>query len=85
VTLSQHKAGRGIWKLTLVLYPFGAGAVAVNLFMMGLFAPLFGLPTIAPGWAVVGGAGLGLPATWAFARHVRSLMHIADAGAPTRR
>lgn len=74
MTQPQNEEGWSVGKLTLVLYPLGAGAVAVNLFMVGLFAPLIGLPPVSPGWSVIGGAVFGVPATWAFARHIRSLM-----------
>lgn len=34
-----------VWKLAILLYPFAAGAVAINLFMLGLIGPWLGLPT----------------------------------------
>ena len=61
------------------LYPFAAGAAAVNLFFLSLVLSWLGLPVLTPGLAVLGGALLGLPATWAFARHLRRLMAEADA------
>ncbi|WP_108485490.1 NnrT protein [Oceaniglobus ichthyenteri] len=85
MTHDPGRAGWGVRKLALALYPFGAGAVAINLFMAGLFAPMIGLPTIPPGWSVLGGAIFGVPATWAFARHIRSLMDRADGTSPPRR
>ncbi|WP_099826986.1 NnrT protein [Oceaniglobus indicus] len=78
MTAPRPRSGWGVGKLTLVLYPFGAGAVWINLFMAGLFAPLVGLPTLSPMWALVGGIILGVPATWLFARHIRNLMDRAD-------
>lgn len=78
MTEPQSGPGWSVRKLTLALYPFGAGAVAINLFMAGLFAPLIGLSPIDPVWSVIGGLILGVPATWAFARHIRSLMDRAD-------
>ncbi len=80
MTQPQDQSGWSLRTLAVVLYPLGAGAVAINLFMAGLFAPMIGLPTITPGWSLAGGGVLGVPATWAFARHIRSLMDRADAG-----
>ncbi|MDT8854247.1 NnrT protein [Paracoccaceae bacterium Fryx2] len=68
-----------LWRLTLILYPFGAGAMAVNLFFAALIGSWLGLPVLTPVQAVLGGAVLGIPATWAFARHIRRLMAKADA------
>lgn len=78
MTEPQSRKGWSVRKLTFFLYPFGAGAVAINLFMAGLLAPLIGLTPVDPVWSVVGGIILGVPATWAFARHIRSLMDRAD-------
>lgn len=66
-------------KLTLILYPFGAGAMAVNLFFASLIASWIGWPVLTPVQSVIGGAVLGVPATWAFAGHIRRLMEKADA------
>lgn len=65
-------------RLTLILYPFGAGAAAVNLFFAGLIGSWFGWPVLTPVQSLLGGAVLGIPATWAFARHIRQLMAKAD-------
>ncbi|MDZ4313085.1 MAG: NnrT protein [Cypionkella sp.] len=64
--------------LTAILYPFGAGAMAVNLFFASLIASWLGSPVLTPVQSVIGGAVLGIPATWAFARHIRRLMDKAD-------
>ena len=66
-------------RLTLVLYPFGAGAMAVNLFFASLIGSWIGWPVLTPVQSVLGGAALGIPATWAFAGHIRRLMQKADA------
>ncbi len=66
-------------KLTLILYPFGTGAMAVNLFFASLIASRIGWPVLTPVQSVIGGAVLGVPATWAFAGHIRRLMEKADA------
>lgn len=73
------KQGWGVGRIALVLYPFGVGAVAVNLFFAGLIASWLELPIIPPVWCVIGGAVFGVPATWLFARHIRALMDRADA------
>lgn len=63
-----------VWKLALLLYVFAAGAVAINLFMLGLLGQSLGLaalpPAMAVGWSVV----LGIPAAWLAGRWVRSLL-----------
>ena len=64
--------------LTLTLYPFGAGAMAVNLFFASLIASWIGWPVLTPVQSIIGGAVLGVPATWYFAGHIRRLMERAD-------
>ena len=68
----------GLSRLILILYPFGAGAMAVNLFFASLIWSWIGWPVLTPVQSVLGGAVLGLPVTWAFARHIRQLMERAD-------
>jgi hypothetical protein len=65
-------------KIALVLYPFGAGAMATNVFFASLIGSWIGLPVLTTGWSIVIGAGIGVPATWAFARHIRNLMETSD-------
>jgi hypothetical protein len=67
------------WRLVAAVYPFAAGAAAVNLFFLSLVLNWVGLPVLAPGLAVVGGLAVGLPAAVAFASHIRQLMAKADA------
>lgn len=67
-------------RLTLILYPFGLGAMAVNLFFATLIGSWIGLPVLAPWQAVLGGTILGLPASWLFAGHIIRLMARADLG-----
>ncbi len=69
-------------KLAVVLYPFAAGAVAINLFMLGLIGIALGLPAISPETALVLSIPLGVPATWYTAKWVRSLMDEADGRKP---
>jgi hypothetical protein len=65
-----------VWKLALLLYPFAASAVAINLFLLGLIAASAGWPglVLTPVQAVVFSLPLGLPATWAAGRWVRHLL-----------
>lgn len=65
-------------KLALLLYPFTAAAVAINLFLLGLIGIAFGLPVISPLTAIWISIPLGVPATWWAARWVRGLMDEAD-------
>lgn len=68
-------------KIAFVLYPFGAGAAAVNVFFASLILSWAGLPILSPVTSIWIGAALGIPATWAFARHIRRLMDRAEDGA----
>ncbi len=67
-----------VWKLAILLYPFAAGAVAINLFMLGLIGPWLGLATISPWDTLLISAPLGVPAAWLAGRWVRALMDEAD-------
>jgi membrane protein implicated in regulation of membrane protease activity len=74
-----------VWQLALLLYPFAAAAVAINLFMLGLMAPVVGLPSLSPWAALALCAPLGVPAAWWCGRRLRSLMDEAqDSCGPTR-
>ncbi|MBW4982279.1 NnrT protein [Mameliella sp. CS4] len=66
------------WNLLAGLYPFGAGAMAVNLFFASLIGSWVGWPVLTPWQAVAGGLVIGLPATYAFACHIAGLMQKAD-------
>ncbi|MFT6459461.1 NnrT protein [Pseudophaeobacter arcticus] len=61
-------------RLTLVLYPFGAGAAAVNVFFASLITSWIGWPVLSPLQSIVLGLVLGVPLTYAFARHIHKLM-----------
>ena len=65
-------------KLATVFYPFSAGAVAINLFMLGLLGPAVGLPAISPIDAIIWSIPLGIPATWLVGKWFRNLMDEAD-------
>ena len=66
------------WRLVAAVYPFAAGAAAVNLFFASLVLSWLGLPVLTPNLSVLGGMVIGLPAAWAFARHIRRLIAKAD-------
>jgi hypothetical protein len=70
---------RGFVRLNAALYPFAAGAMAVNLFFAALIGSWLGWGVLTPWESVAGGLLLGLPVTWAFARHIRSLIERAEA------
>lgn len=65
---------KSLWVLGALLWPFATSAVAINLFMLGLLAQAIGLPAISPVTALWWCLPLGLPATYAAARWVRSLI-----------
>lgn len=65
-------------KLGILLYPFTAAAVAINLFMLSLLGQAIGLPALSPLTAVWLSIPLGALATWPAACWVRSLMDEAD-------
>lgn len=74
------RAGWSTGKIALALYPFGAGAVAVNVFFAALIFSWIGGPVLSTGLSILIGAILGVPATWVFAKHIRHLMDVADKG-----
>ncbi|WP_371227257.1 hypothetical protein [Roseovarius sp. 2305UL8-3] len=65
-------------KLFLLLYPFTALAVAINLFMLGLMWQTVGLPMISPVAALIACVPLGLPANWWITRWVQGLIDEAE-------
>jgi hypothetical protein len=72
--------GWPVWKLAILLYPFAATAVAINLLMLGLLSQAIGLSALSPLVALGLSVPLGLPATWAAGRWVRHLLDQSDAG-----
>jgi hypothetical protein len=60
--------------IAALLYPLGAGAMATNVFFASLIGSWAGLSVLSATWSIVLGAIIGVPATWAFARHIRNLM-----------
>ena len=61
-----------------LLWPFATAAVAINLFLLGLIGLAIGLPSLHPVTALWLSLPLGLPATWAGARWVSSLIAKAE-------
>lgn len=74
------QSGWSLRQITAALYPFGAGAMALNVFFASLIGSWLGLPVLSPIVSVIIGALLGLPATWIFARHIRRLINAAEEG-----
>ncbi|WP_281982616.1 NnrT protein [Thalassorhabdomicrobium marinisediminis] len=66
-------------KIAVALYPFGAGAAAVNVFFASLIWSWLGGPIASTAWSLGLGCLIGAPATWYFARHIRHLMDVSDA------
>ncbi len=75
------QAGWSVARIAAVLFPFGAGAMAVNVFFASLIGSWLGGPVLSALWSILIGAVIGVPATWAFARHIRRLMDEANARA----
>lgn len=73
---------RRSWRLWLMLWPFATGAVAINLFLLGLIGLWLGLPALSPVAALWLSLPFGLPATWAAARWVAALVAEGEAGPP---
>ncbi len=65
-------------KLYALLYVFTAGAVAINLFMLGLMGQAIGLPALSPLSALALSVPLALPANWLVTRWIRGLIREAE-------
>ncbi len=65
-------------RLYALLFVFTAGAVAINLFMLGLMAQAIGLPALSPVAALLLSIPLGIPANWLVTRWIRGLLDEAD-------
>ncbi len=65
-------------RLYLLLYPFTALAVAINLFMLGLMWQAINLPAIPPLTALLLSLPLGLSANWLVTRWVKGLIDEAE-------
>ncbi len=76
--MTRH--GTGHWsaaRIALLLFPFGWGAFAVNVFFASLIGSWLGLPVATTSASLGLGALIALPATYAFACHIRRLMDAA--------
>jgi hypothetical protein len=76
--MTNIEKGWPVRTLWIVLYPFTAAAVAINLFMLGLMGQALGLTALSPVSAIWISIPLGVPAAWLAARWVRRLMDEAD-------
>ena len=76
--MTHETDGWPVWKLSLLLYVFAAGAVAINLFMLGLLLQAVGFTALSPTQSVVISIFLGVPAAWAAGRWVRHLLDEAN-------
>lgn len=65
-------------KLWLMLYPFTAAAVAINLFLLFLMLQAVGIPAMPPVTALLIGLPLGLPANFAVTAWVQRLIDEAE-------
>lgn len=74
------RSGWPFWKIAVVLYPFAAGAAAINVFFLGLVGQAMSLPALSPSTSVLIGVVLGLPLAWIAARWVERLIERAESG-----
>ncbi|WP_300512724.1 hypothetical protein [Aliiroseovarius sp.] len=78
---NPQRGGRWpVWALAVVLYPFAAGAAAVNLFFLGLMSQVIGLRVLSTSEAIIGGLILGVPFAWITGRWIRGLIDEAEDG-----
>ncbi|MEX3007861.1 hypothetical protein [Hoeflea sp. TYP-13] len=76
---NQEKETRWtVQRMALLAYPFAAGAVAINIFFIGLMAQAIGLDALTPLQSIGLGLVGGVPAAWWFAGKIRGLMDEAD-------
>ncbi|WP_392342279.1 NnrT protein (plasmid) [Phaeobacter sp. BS52] len=72
------QAGWSRRRIAIALYPFGVGAMAVNVFFASLITSWLGLPVLGTAASIAIGALIAVPATYAFAGHIRRLMDTAQ-------
>lgn len=65
-------------RLALTIYPLAFGAVAINLFFLGLMSRGVGLSGVSPHTALLLALPLGVPVAWAFARRLRGWIDSAQ-------
>ena len=80
MNISSKETGRPwpLWKLALLLYVFVAGALAINLFMLGLLAQAIGITGPSPVASILLGLVFAIPGSWITARWVRRLIDEAE-------
>lgn len=79
--MADHPRPSNRWsrkKLAVVLFPFVAATVAVNLFLASLLGPFLGVAVLSPFACLLLSLPLGLPVTWAAARWVDHLLDEAE-------
>jgi len=74
----MKQQGWSAGRIALVLFPFAAGAAGVNVFFASLIGSWLGGSVLSLIWSMTIGCVIGVPATLAFARHIRRLMDKAD-------
>ncbi len=74
----QAPAPMPFLRLYALLWAFSAGAVAINLFMLGLMAPVLGMPSLTPLQALALALPVSLPVNWWVARWVRRMIDEAE-------
>ena len=74
----KQAPGWPLWKISAVLYPFAAGAAAVNIFFLGLILHATGLPALSPVLSVGLGLILGFPLAWIAGKWVQRLIREAE-------
>jgi hypothetical protein len=72
--MSDEPPRWSVMRLSVLLYPFVAGAAAINLFMAGLMGPVIGLPSLGPVGSLVAGAVAGVPLTVLAGRWIGRLL-----------
>ncbi|MDU8928518.1 hypothetical protein RXV86_14095 [Alisedimentitalea sp. MJ-SS2] len=76
---NDHKDGRWpVWALSVVSYPFAAGAAFVNLFFLSLMWQEFGFRALSTMESTIGGVFLGVPLAWIGGRWLRGMIDKAE-------
>ncbi len=78
MTSPDEPSGLPFGKLYALLFVFTMGAVAINLFMLGLMFQAIGWPALSPIASLWLSLPLALPVNWLVTRWVRGLMDEAD-------
>lgn len=78
MTIDPNNERWPVWKLALVMYPFAAGAAAVNLFFLFLIFQALGFGALTPVQSICGGLILGVPFTWVAGKWIRGLIDQAE-------